>query len=213
MTSNRHVAAFWFLTWIVTALLCAIGVHFATASQVPDAGSVVRIQFDSGSHGSGVHIGDGFIITAAHVVMRETGTAVIDSSGKNRGGEILWANGAYDLALVHVADAAGLAVSELSCDTPTDVGTFIEAVGDPLDMGAVRTRGYVASTVAKRADWTSAFVADITLAPGMSGGPAFDASGRIIGIVVGGAVALRSIVALSFIVPSATVCHLMGRAS
>jgi len=61
------------------------------------AASVVMVS-DANGHGSGVYIGNGLVLTAAHVV-GDSKTVTLHSD-RDLPGEVLWSNKKYDLALV-----------------------------------------------------------------------------------------------------------------
>ena len=85
------------------AIILAVSLGAVTPAQpAHQAGSVVKIMQGTG-HGSGVHIGDGFIVTAAHVVGDAKETEIKLDDGATRKAETLWVNKAYDIALVRVS--------------------------------------------------------------------------------------------------------------
>ena len=59
--------------------------------------AVVKIITDKG-HGSGFHMGNGHIITAAHVLRGATSVKVKSSGLDVQDAEILWSNDTYDVA-------------------------------------------------------------------------------------------------------------------
>lgn len=187
-----------------------------TTPTTPRASSTVIISNDEG-HGSGVHIGHGFILTAAHVVEGQATMQITDDRGRVQTGTILWANKAYDVALVQIDHAETLAASRLDCTARLAVGDEISAFGNPLNLKFIRTYGKVASDYGAREPWKSSFVASIAVAPGMSGGGVFDKQGDVVGLAVG--LAARGSLfggmapfAISYVVPSSAVCLLMARA-
>lgn len=200
---------------VVLGLLLLMSRPAAPAVPVtPRASSTVIISNDEG-HGSGVHIGHGFILTAAHVVENRASMQVTDDRGRVQTGTVLWANKAYDVALIRIDRNETLASSRLDCATHLAIGDEISAFGNPLNLKFIRTWGRVASDYGAREPWKSSFVASIAVAPGMSGGPVFDKQGDVVGLAVGLA-ALKgfglSPFAISYVVPSSAVCTLMGRA-
>ena len=133
------------------------------------------------SSGTGFAVNaDGYLLTNAHIVegcrkleVRGQKASVIDSDEN------------FDLALVHVPDLkpAGVAIF---ADTPAALNSDITTAGYPLSgfLGGLNiTRGTVA---ARKGLGGSGVNMQITapLQPGNSGGPAVNASGHVVGVVV-----------------------------
>ena len=197
------------------------------------ASSVVYIHIQAGEnegHGSGVDIGNGYVLTAAHVAdhrsdddagsdimpsvdaKAKTVLSVMDSLGKSHHVEVLWVNHAYDVALLKISDAANVATSNLACHATYQLGEKLSFAGNPSFLHDITTFGQVGNpNIITAGPWKAAVTISGTLIPGMSGGPAFDASGDVVGINVGTAVVSGSAFAMSWIVPSSTVCMLMDR--
>jgi S1-C subfamily serine protease len=186
----------------------------AIAPPTNQASHTVKLVLPSG-HGSGVHIGNGYIVTAAHVVGGETGFTLKSSAGDVQKGAVLWASKTYDIALVRAERPARLAAAKLACRDAT-VGETVTAEGNPATLEFVTAYGAVAGAPREMGPWKSAFVVDGTIVMGMSGGGVFDAKGNVVGIAVGvmsvpvgfGA----SLTGFGAVVPSSVVCELMGRA-
>lgn len=188
--------------------------------------STVFVGDDTG-HGSGVHIGSGYILTAAHVTEDKATMPIKDSLGFIQPGTVLWSNKTYDVALIRVDSYAGLATARISCHGALAIGAAVEAIGNPLNLEFVRTWGHVASNTQERLDWKLAYIADLSLAPGSSGGPVFDSAGRVVGLAVGGSVIASAILqrdgsklpdrfsvtpySFSYVVPASAACLLLAR--
>lgn len=169
------------------------------------AGATVKV-ITEGGHGSGVHIGSGLILTAAHVAELSQKPKIKTDTGQEMDAEVLWMNAAYDVALLRFKEKAVIAVAKLSCRLPI-VGEVILASGNPGPLEFVTTRGHVAGPMTTAGAWTEVSVTDITVVSGMSGGPIFDADGYVIGITV----AVLNAAPITLIVPGSTICLLMGR--
>jgi serine protease Do len=191
-----------FIVAIALTLFCAGCVK-------PDgklASSTVYVDLGIG-HGSGVHIGNGMILTAWHVVDDEDKISVTDSNGKSHATEVMWSNKPYDVALLRVNDFKTLKARALSCRY-LDQGEQLSFEGSPINFNLVKTWGKVSkSQIAAIFDWKEAYLIDGTLAPGMSGGPALDQRDNVVGINVG----LMNNLNFVTIVPSRTVCALLAR--
>lgn len=173
--------------------------------------STVKVTTETG-HGSGVSIGKGYIISAAHVVKDAKSVSIKTKAGVVHPATVLWVNDAKDIALLHTS--AKLPSSPLSC-REVKSGEPITASGNPSDMEFLDMRGFIAGNARKIGPWEDALPADVTLIGGMSGGPAFDDAGEVVGINVGHmSIPMgfgMSWVRASVIVPSSTVCRLMAR--
>jgi S1-C subfamily serine protease len=215
MTMGKRIAI-----GLFALLVCAVGIKFANSfpAAVPapqKAISTVWVENTTG-HGSGVHIGHGYIITAAHVVDAEPIVKIVDTNGLKQDGTVLWTNKSYDLALVHIETATAIASSPVNCMVRPRVGDSVSAIGNPLNLKFIQMWGRIAAPVADRSNWKAAFIADITIAPGMSGGPLFDKAGNLIGFAVGVSsmsLGLGTVLfPISYIVPVSAACHLMAKA-
>lgn len=185
----------------------------AIAPPTNQASHTVKLVLPSG-HGSGVHIGNGYIVTAAHVVGGETGVKLKSSVGDVQRGTVLWANRAYDIALIKAERPARMASANLDCRN-AEVGEHVTAEGNPATLEFVTAYGAVAGAPREMGPWKSAFVVDGTIVMGMSGGGVFDAKGNVVGIAAGvmsvpvgfGA----SLTGFGAVVPSSVVCTLLAR--
>ncbi|MFQ5558836.1 MAG: serine protease [Acidimicrobiales bacterium] len=135
-------------------------------------------------HGSGVLVADGVVVTAAHVV-GDAGLVRIDQGSLTVTGEVLGRSGdGRDLALIAVDGP--LREPARSGPVPR-IGATVTVVGYPFG-------GPLTSEVGRRVDVTGSllglargpsFAVDIVTSVGMSGAPALDDRGRIVGIVIG----------------------------
>ncbi|PWL18808.1 serine protease [Falsochrobactrum shanghaiense] len=203
--------AFWIAAAFAVAMLAAFTV-LSPATTASRAESVAKIVYDN-SHGSAVHIGDGYFLTAAHVVDKNETAPLVFTDGREVLGDVLWTNRAYDIALVK-ASASGIAAAKLACVVP-DVGTHIHAKGNPSNMDFITVWGRVAGAERTAGPWHSVIVTDIATVPGQSGGPVFNDQGEVVGITVGVMLAPagmgRSIVGIGYVVPGRAVCDLLAR--
>lgn len=167
--------------------------------------------------GSGFYIGNGKIVTAAHVArhLHDGDKKAVDEDGHEYEVVVLWEDEEYDIAVLQVkgAEPPREHIAELSCRMPI-VGEKITIEGNPLDFHFVRTDGTVASIVHLGGTfpmWHEWFFGDITALPGNSGGPVYEQHGRVIGVLVGALVKNGVPVHVSIIVPAGVVCRLLGR--
>lgn len=203
---------------ITTAAAVGGDTGLVATTQAKDTETAVVKVSRGGGHGSGVHIGDGYILTARHVVENAKMVSVNAKDGKIKAAEVLWANATYDIALLKVKEPV-IGSAHLDCRTAA-VGTEIIAMGSPMTIDFVSAFGRIAGEPRKVMGLKSVFVTDITTVMGMSGGPVFDRQDNLIGITVAVMTAplpsgpsrySPSLVGFGFVVPSSAVCDLMAR--
>lgn len=200
----RHVAAF---LMIIAAIVA--GVYAVTNIEKP--GATVKVMLPAG-HGSGIHIGDGYIISAAHVIGNAEEVTIKLDDQSEQSATVLWVNKTYDVALLRTEQTMNSA--KLSCRAP-ELGELVYAEGNPLNLEFIRTNGKVAGVTRNIGNWKSATPVDMTIIMGMSGGPVFDPGGHVIGINIGVAIAplgmVPSLTGIGVIVPGRTICDLLAR--
>ncbi|MBD8079498.1 S1C family serine protease [Cellulosimicrobium arenosum] len=178
----------------------------SSSSQNPDweavtqavAPSVVAIQVQTeagGAEGSGVIVDDqGHVVTNNHVVGGATdGTVQVSlSDGRLFTAKVVGTDPTTDLAVVQIQDAPDdLVPATLGDSDAVTVGESVLAVGNPLGLANSATTGIVSAVdrpVSASGETggtsvvTNAIQIDAAVNPGNSGGPLFDAQGRVIGI-------------------------------
>lgn len=144
--------------------------------------STVLISGHRGGMGSGAIIdAGGMIVTNDHVV-RSAHVEVQLWDGRTFHAEVKARDAGRDLALLTVP-ASGLPAVAIGDGSALRVGQLVVAVGNPLGfIGAVTTGVVHAVGPVKGLGPTSWVQSDLQLAPGNSGGPLTDATGRLLGI-------------------------------
>jgi len=197
----------------VVALAAALLTACSHSPEDATADAMVKV-ITKGGHGSGFHIGNGYLITAAHVVKDADKLQLKTSLGGQAKAEVLWTNKAHDIALLRVEGPLDLAVAPLSCRVP-DVGEDIMAKGNPASDEFITVWGKIAGGERAFGPWRSVVVTDIATVPGQSGGPVLDSSGNVIGVTVGVLTAPIgfgvSLVGVGYAVPGKAVCDLLAR--
>lgn len=196
----------------VAAIVCLTGAALLAASRVEKpnmAGAAVRLEAP-GVNGvcSGVHLGNGRFLTASHCTWGGA-LKVKTDRGESADAEVLWSTNTYDLALLY---AKGLSLQKAAVDCHlARPGDSVNTIGNPLGLAFVKTKGQIVSglqtgevQIEGRAVWRERIIADMTVAPGNSGGPLFDDLGRIVGTIVGMMPPFR----YAIVVPSTTICKL-----
>lgn len=178
------------------------------------------------STGSGFFVSeDGLLITNYHVISQlalepERHRAVLVSvSGQEAPVQLLAIDVLHDLALLRVAPpqeskqgseaAAAPRYSALPLrpsSRPLSGGERIFSLGNPLDVGFAITEGTYNGLV-QRSFYPRIFFGG-TLNPGMSGGPAIDTQGRVVGVNVAKQLGAEQ---LSFLVPVEFVEQLLAQ--
>jgi putative serine protease PepD len=168
----------------------------AVAKAVQD--SVVAIEISDGNgggaQGSGVIVDDeGNIVTNNHVVAGADGAVKVTlTDGRIFDASIVGTDATTDLAVIKLDDAPDdLKPAALGDSSKVVVGEPVMAVGNPLGLANTVTTGIVSaidrpvSTTGESGNETTvtnAIQIDAAVNPGNSGGPLFDAEGKVIGI-------------------------------
>lgn len=180
------------------------------------AQATVRVDTEEG-HGSGVVVAQNRVLTAAHVVADAKHVRVKLSDGTERDANVLWAatDSMPDTALLDVP-TGDIQPAVFDCAEPTR-GEPVYSFGYPLNAEQVMTWGKVASSVPYSTEAKWAYVLDLTVAPGNSGGGIWGPDGRLVGIaeavlVVPGPLGLPgSITGLSIMVGGPDICGMVPR--
>lgn len=174
------------------------GTHAAGDGSMPDFSSDPFFQFFRGlpglrsappampfrGQGSGFVISsDGLVLTNAHVVRDAKEVTVKLSDRREFRARVLGSDGATDVAVLKV-DAADLPVVALGNEREVQVGDPVLAIGAPFGFEQTATQGIVsAKGRSLPGEGHVPFIqTDAAVNPGNSGGPLFDAGGRVIGI-------------------------------
>ncbi len=161
-------------------------IALATAATVKIQGSACGLA----TAGSGVVVGEGLVMTAAHVVAGATQTRVVDRRGQ-RPADVIVFDPLADLAVLFVAD---LADEPLNVKTKSsDRGTAAAVLGYPhagdlsVQIGVVlgRSRAQQHDIYGREVIERQVLELQAAVEAGSSGGAVVDATGSLIGIVFG----------------------------
>ncbi|WP_255595988.1 S1C family serine protease [Cellulomonas sp. C5510] len=160
--------------------------------------SVVAIQVttsNGGAEGSGVIVdSEGHVVTNNHVVSgaQDGQVQVTLTDGRIFTADVVGTDPTTDLAVIQLQDAPDdLSPATFGSVGDVAVGDPVMAVGNPLGLANTVTTGIVSAldrpvstteSGASDAVVTNAIQIDAAVNPGNSGGPLFDAQGRVIGI-------------------------------
>ena len=134
--------------------------------------------------GSGFIISsDGLVLTNAHVVREAKQVTVKLSDRREFSAQVLGSDPATDIAVLKL-DAKGLPTVQLGDPKQVQVGDYVLAIGAPYGFEQTATQGIVsAKGRSLPGDSVVPFIqTDAAVNPGNSGGPLFDASGRVVGV-------------------------------
>lgn len=164
-------------------------------------------------HGSGTHIGQGRILTAAHVVDGFQVIEVRDDLGRAYPASVTFSDKATDVAVLQIEIDPSIRSAEIACRRPVK-GEGVRTTGNPRDMELVLVSGRVAGQIRPTKLIPSVIPLDMTVIPGMSGGGLIDWKGRLIGTV--SAVMIQPAVSvplgIGYAVPTTTICPLLKQA-
>jgi len=192
-------------------------IYERTRARLLQVRTLLKTQDSQSSVGSGFLVDEaGLLVTNYHVISQfalQPGRhrlvyATVD--GVQGALELLAFDVVHDLALLRTADPASLAgrgaVVLRPANEPLPRGARIFALGNPLDVGFAVAEGSYNGPV-ERSFLETLFFGG-SLSAGMSGGPALDEQGRLIGVNVA---ARRDGEQVSFLVPAAPVRTLLER--
>ncbi len=198
--------------------LSARKVYEQARSQLLQIRTVLKGRASQTSVGSGFLVSpEGHIITNFHVVAEAAlkperhDLVYVTADGREAPLQILQLDVLHDLALLKAADptqpAGGFDALAFRADKqPLSQGERIYSLGNPLDVGFAVTEGTYNGLV-KRSFYPQIFFGG-ALSGGMSGGPALDSQGTVIGINVARRVDGEQV---SFLVPASFAAALLAR--
>jgi serine protease Do len=132
--------------------------------------------------GAGILMGNGLVLTNAHVVGRGRSLQVVLADDETYSAKLLASDKNVDLALLEIP-ANGHAAAVLS-EEPPRPGEMVFAFGHPWGQRNVLTGGVLSAVTSLRGQGGEIPVlrADVQLAPGNSGGPLLNTAGEVIGL-------------------------------
>ncbi|MDE2625888.1 MAG: trypsin-like peptidase domain-containing protein [Burkholderiales bacterium] len=194
-------------------------VYAQARSQLLQIRTVLKGRASQTSVGSGFFVSRaGHIITNFHVVAEAAlkparyDLVYVTADGREAPLQILQLDVLHDLALLKAADAPGAAGPGFDAlefrapAQPLAQGERIYSLGNPLDVGFAVTEGTYNGLV-KRSFYPQIFFGG-ALSAGMSGGPALDQEGQVVGINVARRVDGEQV---SFLVPATFAVALLAR--
>jgi Do/DeqQ family serine protease len=138
--------------------------------------------------GSGViYTENGYIVTNNHVIEGASEITVTTNDNRKFKAELIGTYKNTDLAVLKI-DATGLTPAELGNSDNVQIGEWVLAVGNPLELASTVTAGIVSAKgrsielLGKGAAIEAFIQTDAAVNPGNSGGALMDATGKLVGI-------------------------------
>jgi len=132
------------------------------------------------SHGSGFVVEGGYVVTNHHVIERAASAAIRFADGRVFDTiTILVDDPRNDLALLSVGTPLDVPAIPL-VDDEAPVGESVIVIGSPLGLDFSLSSGLVSAR--REQETTKLLQIDATIAPGSSGGPAFNTRGGLLGV-------------------------------
>lgn len=181
--------------WLLIFALVVMGIGAGYVDRPPhpsryDAMKAATVELSmKGGHGSGVIISPNFILTVAHVSSEAKGMPmdVLFSDGTHGTAIELWEDPDRDVAVMALLKATKIKPARLS-GRPVTTGQEVWGAGYPLDLPLSIQHGEVASDQISSVPLddgktkNGAVYLNMTMGPGDSGGPVFNAAGEVVGL-------------------------------
>src|SRR4051794_33316243 len=163
--------------------------------------------------GSGFFISaDGYAVTNNHVVDGADKVEVTTDDGKTYSAKVIGTDPRTDVALIKVAGRTDFAFAKLSDGKPR-IGDWVLAVGNPFGLGGTVTAGIVSASGRDigNGPYDDFIQIDAPVNKGNSGGPAFDASGEVMGVNTAIYSPSGGSVGIAFAIPASTVKNVIAQ--
>lgn len=171
-------------------------VHISSISTAQSGGSSNPFQFffrdgeiplNEGAGSGVIYSPDGYIITNNHVVVSADKLEVTLNDNRKFDARLVGRDEKTDLAIIKI-EATNLPTLALANSDQAEIGEWVLAVGNPLDLTSTVTAGIISAKgrslqLLPGRDAIEAFIqTDAAVNPGNSGGALVDAQGRLLGI-------------------------------
>lgn len=168
------------LTAAVVAALVSISPVAAAKYETPSP-SVVRLQKANGGGCTAVHIGDGLFLSARHCYSEMNYPNNYELTVNDAPVYVAWAHKALDVIMLKVPTLTDMPAAEVACRKP-ELNEPVVAEGMNSVWGWLRTEGAVIGITTEYEENPHDFVHSASVVNGMSGGPLWDADGKLLGI-------------------------------
>ena len=150
---------------------------------------------------------DGYIVTNAHVVDGAQSVKVTFSDGTSEDAKVIGEDKATDIALIKVKTDKDLTTVGFGDSDKVQVGEPVVAIGNPFGLGTSVSAGIVSALGRdlNSGPFDNYIQTDAAINKGNSGGPLFDAEGKVIGMNSAIISPTGGSVGIGFSVPSDTI--------
>ncbi|TMV95029.1 Do family serine endopeptidase [Thioclava sp. BHET1] len=150
---------------------------------------------------------DGYIVTNAHVVDGAESVKVTFSDGTSEDAKVIGEDKATDIALIKVKTDKDLTTVGFGDSDKVQVGEPVVAIGNPFGLGTSVSAGIVSALGRdlNSGPFDNYIQTDAAINKGNSGGPLFDAEGKVIGMNSAIISPTGGSVGIGFSVPSDTI--------
>lgn len=162
--------------------------------------------------GSGFIIsGDGYVVTNNHVVSDATKVTVIFEDGSEQVAKVVGTDERTDLAVLKI-EGKDLPFVTFE-DTPSRVGDWVVAVGNPFGLGGTVTVGVISGAGRNigGSSYGDFLQIDAAVNTGNSGGPAFNTNGQVVGVNTAIYSPNGGNVGIAFAIPAHTVKQIVDQ--
>jgi serine protease Do len=188
-------------------------VHISTLSSAPVnpmmyffPGSGGNMPYSEGAGSGVIYSSDGYIITNNHVIESAKEIKVTLADNRVFEARLIGKDPKSDLAVLKI-DARDLPTLALANSDMAEIGEWVLAVGNPLELNSTVTAGIISAKgrslkLLPDRDAIEAFIqTDAAVNPGNSGGALVDAQGRLLGINTAIATRTGTFQGYSFAIP------------
>lgn len=166
------------------------------------------------AQGSGFFISeDGYVVTNNHVVTDGDSFSVVMDDGTELDAKLIGTDARTDLAVLKVDDKRKFDYVAFDDDSKVKVGDWVVAVGNPFGLGGTVTAGIVSARGRDigAGPYDDFIQIDAAVNKGNSGGPAFDLSGKVVGINTAIFSPSGGSVGIAFAIPASTASKVVDQ--
>lgn len=163
--------------WFIFCFVFGFFVTQACSAEIPPECWAHAFKFGEGSYGSCFHIGNGLIVTNAHVIGKPDALIIVHF----RNGETVWGklkamNESIDLALVEVTPPKKLGVAILAI-SEAKPGDEVYYIGNPFPLEFAEVHGWVVGM------YNGGIISTAVSSGGASGSPLYNKQGLVVGVI------------------------------